>query len=273
MILEIQSVMLVVSLYYKLHSVHRPISMKKNSIKRRKRNHVSNKMEMADKNIENITSSLLELSNRPLVSLSHISPGIEETLQKTQSDDKIEKTLNKSELINQESGHLKSSDSVTYSNNTTKLNENHENNKNISQRFINLEMNHQKDEYESSQDSEYLTKLKNSVSSFQTFLPSTKTPEVSKIQSVLGLSPENVGNASSEIQPNMISLTQLLRIEHSQNPEIPPIPQNLKKDTWQYREYIENTKEKVEIYSKELQLMFLNAQKIINECEKKLSSK
>ncbi|KAG4302992.1 hypothetical protein PCK1_000658 [Pneumocystis canis] len=259
-------------LYYKLHSVHRPISMKKNSIKRRRRNHAPSKSEVADQSIENITSSLLELSNRPLVTLSHISTGIVKALPEAQSD-KIEKNQDKSESIHQGPESFKSFSPIIYLNNMTKSNETHKNDKMISQQFVNSEMNYQKeDKHDSFQNPEYLMKLEKSISSFQTFPSSTKIPEVSNMLPIHSSSFESVGSTSSEIRPNMISMIELLSTEHLSDTEILPVLQNFEEDTLQYKKYIENVKEKVTVYVRRLQLMLLNAQKIINECEKKLLS-
>ncbi|KAG4305575.1 hypothetical protein PORY_001131 [Pneumocystis oryctolagi] len=239
-------------LYYKLHSVHRPISMKKNSIKRRKRNHIQNKQDEVDQNIENITSSLLELSNRPLVTLSHIATGVAQSLPEMQQD-KVE-GINKdmSVFSHQKSESLPSFNSMTYSNNVNST-ENHENNI-VLNPFLDPKRKYQQNEYLPLPNQEY----------------SMKPDKLANLQFMINFPFENTSNLPSKTQINVASIIELLNTEHSLDAEILPVLENAEKDPLQYKKYLEDVKENVTMHAKRLQLMLSNAQRIIDECKIKL---
>ncbi|EMR09229.1 hypothetical protein PNEG_02565 [Pneumocystis murina B123] len=259
-------------LYYKLHSVHRPISMKKNSIKRRKRIHVQNKNETVDSNIENATSSLLELSNRSLVALSHVSSEVTRPLLKTLSD-KTGKDEDRAKLNDQNFQAGSSFDSTLYLKNAVNSNENYKDNSIFSKESTNLVTKCHDDQYMSLLNSEYSKSLDPTMSSQTCPNPNKNTYRVPDIQSMLNSAPGNSGNVSFKVHTNMASIIELLTLEHPSGVEILIVPENVEKDTSLYKKYIENVKEDVKIHAERLKLMFSNAQRIIEECDKKLSSR
>lgn len=233
-------------LYYKLHSVHRPVSMKKNSIKRRKRIHVQNKNENVDSNVENATSSLLELSNGSFVSLSYVSPEETSPSLKTLSD-KAENDQDGAKLNEQNFQTDSSFDSTLYLKNIVNANDNHKD------------------------DS---TSLLDPTTSSQTCLESNKNScAVPGIQPMLNSPPDDSSNLSFKVHTNMASIIELLPLEHPSGVEILIVPENVEKDASMYKKYIQNIKEDVKIHAERLKLMFSNAQRIIEECDKKLSSR
>ncbi|KAG5519302.1 hypothetical protein PMAC_001927 [Pneumocystis sp. 'macacae'] len=241
-------------LYYKLHSVHRPISMKKNSIKRRRRNHIPTKPDAVDQNIENITSSLLELSNRPFVTLSHIAAGVPGPLSEMQQSRIENRSQDSSVLDYQNSKFLPSFNSVTYSNSVINSNENHEN-RIISNQLLGSSIDYQ-------QHNKYL-----SASSPECLMKSDKTMN---LQSVSSLQYESTGNMLFKARSNVISIVELLSTDYPLGTNIIPVPENVGKDSLQYKGYLENIKESVTIYAERLQLMLVNAQRVIEECRRKL---
>ncbi|CCJ30478.1 unnamed protein product [Pneumocystis jirovecii] len=239
-----------ICLYYKLHSVHRPISMKKNSIKRRRRNHIPTKPDAVDQNIENITSSLLELSNRPFVTLSHTTTGTSGSLAEMQ--DKIgNRNQNIYEPDCQKSNPFSSFNSMAYSNSTINSNETHENGM-FSNLFLDQKVGCQQNKC------------------FSNPVYSVNPDKAMSVQSVSNLPYENNSNMLSKARPNVISIVELLSTDYPLGANIIPIPENIGKDSLKYEKYLEDIKENVTKCAERLQLMLINAQRVIDECKRKL---
>lgn len=246
--------------------------MKKNSIRRRKRIHVQNIHDVVDSNIENATSSLLKLSNRSLASFPHVSPDVagsllKTTLDKIAKDDDIVK-------LNEQNFQVDSFDSALYLKNPIISNDNHKDNSMLSNEPINhLEAKCHDDQYLSLFNSEYSKTLDPLLSS-QTSPKSNKNAcRVAGIHSMLNSSSNNSGNLSFKLHTNNASIIELLTLQHPSDVEILIVPENIEKDASLYKKYIEDIKEDVKIHAERLKLMFSNAQRIIEECDKKLSSK